>query len=217
MPQRTIPPKERAEEDRPEKDKDKERAAHGRTEKERRRSPRFNCDGQVEINCLPSEGNILPGKIRDLSLNGCRVDTTLPIDPGVRAEIVLRFKGASFRAVGEVKAIRGRSGAGIEFIHLSVFGKEQLSDMLEELEKMQAFLDKLKASHPQMDLESFSKELEYRKLHAQMLKTRFPFLESIAPEDSVGQGSGENSESKSGLESGSGREEPPMNLVDIFG
>ena len=46
--------------------------------------------------------------VRDLSLGGCHVDTTLPIDCGVRAEIVVCVNAASFRAVGEVQSDSGR-------------------------------------------------------------------------------------------------------------
>jgi hypothetical protein len=53
----------------------------------RRRSARFACGGEVKISRLPSDGVFLPGKILDLSFHGCRVDTTVPIDQGVRAEI----------------------------------------------------------------------------------------------------------------------------------
>src|SRR5579863_10536039 len=90
-----------------------------RTDNDRRRSPRFNCGGYAKISRLPSNGIFLAGSIRDLSLGGCHLDTALPIDCGERAEIVVCVNATSFRAVGEVKAIRDRSGAGIEFVHLS--------------------------------------------------------------------------------------------------
>jgi hypothetical protein len=209
MPERTPP----------EHTEEKERG-----DKERRRTPRFNWGGLVEINRLPSDGIFVPGKIRDLSLRGCCVDTTQPIDRGVRAEIVVRLKTASFRAVGEVRAIRGRSETGIEFIHLSAFGKEMLSDLIAELARMQAFLNQLRSAHPEMDLESFRKELDYRKLHAQMLSTRFPFLVSIMPEDSPTQGSGDRPGKSSepgqaaAADKGVIAEKQPLVIpVDIFG
>jgi hypothetical protein len=104
-----------------------DRADNDDLDKDRRRSPRFRCGGHAEINCLPSSGILLPGTIRDLSLHGCCVDTSLPIDCGVRAELVVRVNAASFRAVGEIRAVRGRSGAALEFIHLSAGGKDTLA------------------------------------------------------------------------------------------
>ena len=61
-----------------------------RGDKERRRAPRFNCGGYVEINWLPSNGIYVPGKVRDLSLHGCCIDTKALIECGMLAEIVVR-------------------------------------------------------------------------------------------------------------------------------
>ena len=80
-----------------------------KADEERRRTPRFNCDGHAKISLLPSDGIFLPGKIRDLSLSGCLLDTKLPVETGTRAEVVVRVNAASFRAVGIVKALRGDS------------------------------------------------------------------------------------------------------------
>jgi hypothetical protein len=91
-------------------------------EEERRRTPRFNCGGHAKISFLPSDGIFLPGKIRDLSLGGCCLDTNLPIEFGSRAEVLVRVNAASFRAVGIVKALRSDSVAGIEFVRLSTGG-----------------------------------------------------------------------------------------------
>src|ERR1039458_2317010 len=99
-------------------------------DEDRRRSPRFTCGGHAEIVCLPSTGILVPGTIRDLSLHGCWVDTSLPIDCGARAEIVVRVNADSFRAVGDVRAVRGPSGAGVEFVHLSAGGKDMLAGLV---------------------------------------------------------------------------------------
>ena len=143
---------------------------------DRRRSPRFSCGGHAEINCLPSTGIILPGTIRDLSLHGCWVETPLPIDRGARAEIVVRVNSASFRAVGEVRAIRGRSGAGVEFVYLSSGGKDLLAGLVTDLARLQALMKKLKSDRREMDEELFRKELADGRLQATMLSERFPFL-----------------------------------------
>ncbi|HLX86392.1 MAG TPA: PilZ domain-containing protein [Terriglobales bacterium] len=96
---------------------------------DRRRSPRFNCGGLVKISCLPSDGVLIPARLRDLSLHGCAVDTALPVDYGVRTEIVVCANSASFRALGEVRVIRGSAGAGFEFIQLSAVGKKIASGL----------------------------------------------------------------------------------------
>ncbi|MGB6385930.1 MAG: PilZ domain-containing protein [Terriglobales bacterium] len=147
--------------------------------KDRRRSPRFSCGGHAKIVRLPSDGIFLPGKIIDLSLGGCYVDTTLPIDCGVRAEIVVHVNAASFRAIGEVKAMRGRSGASMEFVHLSSGGKDMLADLIAELARLQAVMNKLKSARREIDAESFREELEDGKLQAMTLSDQFPFRGTI--------------------------------------
>ncbi len=151
---------------------------------DRRRSPRFSCDGHAKISRLPSDGISVPGKVLDLSLHGCRVDTTLPIDCGVRVEIVARVNAASFRVVGDVKAIRGRSEACIEFVHLSAGAQEMLADLVAELARLQAVLNDLKSACRDTDPEAFRRQVDYRRLQAAMLSERFPFLGTILPAES---------------------------------
>jgi PilZ domain len=194
---------------------DNDRAEHDRGDSDRRRSPRFTCGGHAEINCLPSTGILLPAAIRDLSLHGCWVDTSRPIDCGARAEIVVRVNAASFRAVGEVRAIRGRAGAGLEFVHLSAGGKDMLTDLIADLARMQALMNKLKADRREMDAESFRKELEDGKYQAEMLSERFPFLRNILPAENL-RGSAEASQ----VTAGKNRTAEGTSLViavDLFG
>jgi len=146
---------------------DNVRENHVRANDDRRCSPRFSCGGQVTISCLPSDGIVLPGKIRDLSLGGCCVDTTLPITRGARTELVVRVNAASFRAVGEVRAIRGHSGACLEFVLLSAGGKGVLADLVTELARLQTVMNDIKSTRREIDPESFRQQLDYRRLQAQ--------------------------------------------------
>ena len=150
-------------------------------DEDRRRSPRFSCGGHAEINCLPSTGILVPGTIRDLSLHGCWVDTTQPIDCGARAEIVVRVNDAAFRAVGEVRAIRGHSGAGLEFLHLSAGGKDMLAGLVTDLARLKAVMNKLKSVRCEMGTEPFRKELEEGEHQATMLSEQVPFLRTVLP------------------------------------
>lgn len=181
-------------------------------DEDRRRSPRFACAGHAKLSCLPSNGIFLPGRIRDLSLGGCCVDSTLPIDCGERAEIVVRVNAATFRAVGEVRALRGQSGTGMEFVHLSSGGKEMLADLVRELARLQAVMNELKSVRREMDAKSFSKQLEEGKLQAAMLSERLPRLEMIlqaersGPDETARAGDHPNVEAKT-----------PAAPVDLFG
>jgi hypothetical protein len=172
-------------------------AERNTAEEDRRHNARFKCGGEAKISRLPSDGIFVPGKIFDLSLGGCCVDTTLPIDFGVRTEMVVRVNAASFRAVGEVRAIRSRFGAGIEFVHLSAGGKHTLADLVTELARVQAVMNKLKAARREINAESFKKQLAEGKLQVAMLGERFPFLRTILRAGSSGKSSGESSEESS--------------------
>src|ERR1700675_3887283 len=152
----------------------------------RPRNPRFNCGGVAQISLLPSNGIFLPGKIRDLSLGGCCVDTPVPIECGARAEIVVHVNSASFRAVGEVRGIRGNSEAGIEFVYLSRGGKDLLADLVAELARLQAVINQLKAARRDAESESFRKQLESGKLLAAMWRKRLRSLEGLVPAESSG-------------------------------
>ncbi|MFY9661425.1 MAG: PilZ domain-containing protein [Terriglobales bacterium] len=194
-------------------------------EEDRRRSPRFSCGGRAEIQCLPSSGIVIPGTIRDLSLHGCHVESSLPIACGARAEIVVRVNSASFRAVGEVRAIRGRSGAGVEFAYLSAGGKELLTGLITDLARLQALMNKLKAKRREVDGESFRRELADAKAQAAIWSERFPFLCAISPAEDAGDRA--QDESKGGKAAPASKDgdgdypaasaKPLIVAVDLFG
>jgi hypothetical protein len=190
-----------------------EQAAEGKgPPDERRRSPRFSCGGYVEITWLPSSGIYVPGKIRDLSLEGCRIDTKLPTDGCTRAEIVVRMKANSFRAIGEVRTIRSGFGAGLEFVRLSAGGKGLLKDLMADLGKVQAAIEKLKSGGEDVDAELLLQELKYRKLRTEMLRTRFPFLEQLQSEPISEPAQTPSNQSPRVAE------EPPLVIpIDLFG
>src|SRR6202521_5855904 len=148
---------------------------------DRPRNPRFSCGGVAKISLLPSNGLFLSGKIRDLSLGGCCVDTPMPIECGARAEIVVHVNSASFRAVGEVRGIRGNSEAGIEFVYLSRGGRHVREHVFAELARLQAVISQLKAARRDAESESFRKQLESGKLLASMWRERLRSLEGLAP------------------------------------
>jgi hypothetical protein len=151
---------------------------------DRPRNPRFICGGLAKISILPSNGIFLSAKIRNLSLGGCCVDIPAPIECGARAEIVVRVNSSAFRAVGEVRGIRGNSGAGIEFVYLSRGGKDLLADLVAELARLQAFINQLKAARREAETESFRKQLERGKLLAAMWRERLRSARSLVPEES---------------------------------
>jgi hypothetical protein len=148
-------------------------------DEDRRRSPRFACSGEAKIVRLPSNGLLIPGKMRDLSLGGCYVETSSALDCGARTEIVVRINSASFRAVSQVKAIRDRFGVGMEFVRLSARGKDMLAEVVEELARWQALANRLRSAHRGAEAEVLLRELERRPLHALLLNRRLPVLRAV--------------------------------------
>jgi hypothetical protein len=104
---------------------------------ERRRIPRYSCSGQAQITCLPLSGALLRGRVRDLGLGGCcieSVETAFPLDLGAQTEILVEVNSWFFRAMGHVRAVRGHSGISMEFVRMSAGGYSMLADLVADLE-----------------------------------------------------------------------------------
>lgn len=142
-------------------------------EQDRRRSPRYSCGGLVQIVCLPSDGILLPGKIHDLSLGGCSVETVSPLECGVRTEILVRVNTSSFRAVGQVRAVRGSARMGMQFLQLSVGGQDMLVELIRELTRQQAIATMLRAARREPDPK------QWNECRAALLEQSFPVLGRI--------------------------------------
>jgi PilZ domain-containing protein len=152
-------------------------------DEDRRRSPRFSCGGEAKIVCLPSNGLSLPGRMRDLSLGGCCVETASALDCGVRTEIVVRVNSASFRAVSQVRAIRDRFGVGMEFVHLSARGKDMLADAVERLARLQALMNQLRSARRGLEAEMLLRELECEGFYSIQLNQHLPVLKAVPSEE----------------------------------
>jgi PilZ domain-containing protein len=107
-----------------------------RESEERRRSPRFGCSGLANFVCLPTEGGLLRGTIRNLSVGGCFIETGMVLPCGIRTEILARVHTSSFRALGQVKAVLGRAGVCIEFVRMSAGGEYLLNELVKNLAKV---------------------------------------------------------------------------------
>lgn len=140
---------------------------------DRRRSPRFSCGGLAKIVCLPSDGILLPGRIRDLSLGGCSVETVSPLACGVRTEILVRVNTSRFRAIGQVRAVRGPAGMGMQFLQLSAGGQDMLVELIRELTRQQAIATTLRVARREPDPK------QWNECRAALLKESFPILGRI--------------------------------------
>lgn len=103
-------------------------------EAERRYSPRYECEGAAEIR-VPAKGRLLRGRIVNVSLGGCYIETAAPLEVGTRVEVVLRVTGLAFRAAGEIRSVYGSAGVGVKFTGMSAGGRIRLQELIAELEE----------------------------------------------------------------------------------
>src|SRR5580692_5377956 len=105
---------------------------------ERRHVPRYSCSGHAQITCLPLNGALLRGRLRDLGLGGCRIEsieTTSAFDLGARTEILVKVNSWFFRAMAHVRAVRGQSAISVEFMRMSAGGYSMLAELIADLER----------------------------------------------------------------------------------
>lgn len=102
--------------------------------RDRRLTPRYVCCGEAQITPLPYDGMLFRGRLRNLGLGGCYVETGSAFPVGTRTEVLLQANALCFRAMAEVKAVRERYGIGLEFLRLSTRGYRSLAEVLVELE-----------------------------------------------------------------------------------
>lgn len=147
---------------------------------ERRRSPRFTCGGQARIVSLPFNGVALSGKILDLSLGGCYIETDQPLPCGTMVEVIVQVDASSFRALGRVRDSRDRSGAALEFLQLSAGGHDLLRELVAQLARLRAKEIALRAGDSEEDPGPWD-DPEDGSPQAIGPKERFPVLATALP------------------------------------
>ena len=82
----------------------------------------------------------IAGRIVDLSLGGCRIrcDERFPVGIYTRVETEFRIEGLSFRFGGVIQAIHNRHTIGIRFLDMSPRKREQLEQLIEEINEAHA-------------------------------------------------------------------------------
>ena len=101
--------------------------------KERRSSRRFQCDGRVEVNRIPSNGK-RSGKLKDLSQHGCFIEMEQPFAAPSYVELMMDTPTARLRLTGTVKSSR-KNGMGIQFAQVGASAKRLLEDLILDLER----------------------------------------------------------------------------------
>lgn len=106
------------------------------TRRERRGQLREEVDTSAII-FLINVASQLRGRILDLSLGGCRIrtDERFPVGIYRRVETEFRLEGLPFRLGGVTQAIHDRQTVGIRFLDMSGRKREQLEQLIEEIEE----------------------------------------------------------------------------------
>ncbi len=107
--------------------------------RDRRAGARHEVDNSASI-LLVNVGSTLRGRILDLSLSGCRIRTheRFPVGIYTRVEAEFRLEGLPFRLGGVIQAIHDRHTVGIRFLDLSERKRQQVQDLIGEIETTHA-------------------------------------------------------------------------------
>ena len=106
---------------------------------ERRQNTRLMVDDTAVI-VLVKVASRLAGRILDISMSGCRIrcEQRFPVGIYTRIETEFRVEGLTFRLGGVVQAIHNRETVGIRFLDMSPRKKQQLEQLIEEINEMQS-------------------------------------------------------------------------------
>jgi hypothetical protein len=100
----------------------------------RRKHRRFNCDGRAQV-CLPNGGLLISGRIVDISIGGCFVESPrLRLERGTLVEVYFETRRLNFRVQGNITALRQGKGVGVTFLHPSFRIARQIRELVRELE-----------------------------------------------------------------------------------
>lgn len=107
--------------------------------RERRRQARLEVDASATI-FLVRVGSTLRGRIADLSLSGCRIQTEEQFQVGIytRVEAEFYLQRLPFRLAGVIQVVHDSRTIGIWFLDLSDRKREQVADLIAEIKKIQA-------------------------------------------------------------------------------
>ncbi len=119
--------------------------------RDRREQARHEVDTTATI-FLVRVGSSLQGHIVNLSVGGCRIrtDERFPVGIYTRVEIEFYLQGLPFRLGGVIQAIHNRFMVGIRFLDLGERKRQQVLDLIEEIEEMRSAMPHEEGPSPQL-------------------------------------------------------------------
>jgi hypothetical protein len=114
---------------------------HGRCNSGGRRHARFVVSGTASV-C--KFGGVLGylAKVGDISLSGCYLQTSEPLNVGLRATLLIKVADTQIEANGVVRFTDSTLGMGIGFTYMSAADRRKLTRLIAQLEHANAVTDK---------------------------------------------------------------------------
>jgi len=134
---------------------------HGAQGRDRRTMPRCNVDEEAAL-LLVGRGNRMRCRIVELSLTGCRMSIRerLLAGSGTRVEATFKVQGIAFRFGGEIEWADDKNLVGIRFIDLIQRRRDELIEVLCELEAEAAAKREKEAAEKRAEEERARQESE---------------------------------------------------------
>jgi len=101
-----------------------------------RRQVRFPATGKVYVSKI-SGGTGFWAKLRDISLDGCYLQTSHPLDVGRRLTLLVKTGTTELEVTGVVRAHYPARAMGIEFTFMSKADRRALARLIDQLEEFQ--------------------------------------------------------------------------------
>ena len=105
-------------------------------QRERRACAREEVDSEASIYLIDLRALVV-GRVMDVSLSGCCIRSKARFPVGIyrRVEVEFKLGGTPFRLAGVVQSLPDRYTVGIRLLDLSERKREQLSELMQDLER----------------------------------------------------------------------------------
>jgi hypothetical protein len=104
--------------------------------REHRRDDRYPVEGHAEVIVFgePRGTSLLRGRILDISVSGCFIQTIarVRLQPETKVEIFFAVKGKVIRAIGASRFSKSKVGIGFRFLAMSVEMQDKLDELIND-------------------------------------------------------------------------------------